>query len=697
MTKPVSPSPSRSALAPRVALAWALAVATFALYLPALKGEFVDLDDNTYVYDNPRVAAGWNGETARWLVTAVVGGNWHPLTVASHVTDVSLWGLDPWGHHLTNLVLHAVNAALVFLVLSSATGAVWRSLAAAVIFAWHPLRVESVAWIAERKDVLSGLGWLLAWWAYGWYAARPSAVRMGVVAVGMALGLLAKPMVVTFPCALLLWDYWPLGRLPDPRDSATGPWWPRFGRLVAEKLPLFALALAASAITYAAQAAEGVRSLATLGFSLRVLNAGMAYVDYLWQTVWPVGLAVFYPHPAQRLPWGLATGAVVALLAITVGLARHARERPYALVGWLWFLGTLVPTIGLVQVGGAARADRYTYLPSIGLAVAVVWWVADGAAASRARRLGATAASIAVAAALAVSTQRQIAVWHDSESLFRHAAQVTVDNYVALSGWGDALAEQGDWSTAAEKYAAAVAAFPTYDRAVRGLVRAEQQSGHLDRAAEVYVTAVRGGLSSPADVLACAEMLREVERLDEARELLQGLLLHNPVDAAALTGMGRVEARAGRPGRAEQFWRQAVAADPNRADAALDLAWFWATYPQSTVRNGREALRLATQLSQGPAAEAWRTWDTLAAARAETGDFAGALTALAEALTRAESEAATGSPSWTPAHDPRELLAERARLYRRGIAYREPERPARRRPLVPAVNDQPPPTQAPGE
>jgi tetratricopeptide (TPR) repeat protein len=431
----------------------ALALLTLAAYLPTLHNGFVNLDDGLYVTGNPHVQQGITGAGVAWALTANVANNWHPLTLLSHLLDCQLFGLDAAGHHATSLLLHLANVVLLFAVLRRLTGAVWRSAAVAALFAVHPAHVESVAWVAERKDVLSALFWLLAMAAYGRYARRPSVGRYLPVALAMALGLAAKPMVVTLPFALLLLDIWPLERL--------GLGWKR---LAVEKLPLLALSAASSLVTLHYQRT----SLAPLGldpWSLRLANAAVSYTAYLGKLLLPSNLAVFYPIPLAIPAWKVA--GAVALLAILTALAvRTARKAPWLLVGWLWFLGTLVPVIGLVQVGRQAMADRYTYIPSIGLFVAIVWGIA-GLVGER-RAVLATAAAVVIAL-LVAGTWMQAGTWRDSVTLYRHALAVTPDNYLAHLGLAKALVAKGDGAGAAEQYRAALALRPGLIEARAGL------------------------------------------------------------------------------------------------------------------------------------------------------------------------------------------------------------------------------------
>ncbi len=437
-----------------LALGAALALLTLAAWLPALRNGFVNLDDPYYVTAQPHVLPGITRAGLAWAWTAKVASNWHPLTMLSHMLDCQLFGLDPAGHHATSLLLHLANVLLLFAVLWRMTGAAGRSAAVAALFAVHPTHVESVAWVAERKDVLSALFWLLAMGAWERYARAPSIGRYLLVALLMALGLMAKPMVVTLPFALLLLDVWPLGRLQLG-----------WKRLTIEKIPLLALSAASSLITLRYQQT----SLAPLGvvpWSLRAANALVSYAAYLGKLFLPRHLAVFYPIPLAIPAWKVA-GAALLLTALTALAVWRARREPWLLVGWLWFLGTLVPVIGLVQVGRQAMADRYTYIPSIGLFLAVVWSLAELGKAHRAA-LAATAGIVILA--LAAITWTQIGYWSDSATLFRHALAATGDdNYLAHIGLGKALMGEKDWDGAAAQFRAVLARYPNLTEARAGL------------------------------------------------------------------------------------------------------------------------------------------------------------------------------------------------------------------------------------
>ena len=453
---------------PPILIAAALALLTSFAYLPVLGNGYVLLDDGLYVIRNSWVLQGITAEGLARAWTANVANNWHPLTMLSHMLDCQLYGSEPAGHHLTSLLLHLANVLMLFEVLRRMTGAVWRSAAAAALFAVHPLHVESVAWIAERKDVLSAFFWLVAMLAYRRYALRPSFARYLLVALAMALGLMAKPMVVTLPFVLLLLDFWPLGRL-----RLEPGWRHRLALLAVEKLPLFALSAAASLVTLHFQATSVV-NLEVVPWRLRLANAAVSYAAYLGKALLPRRLAVFYPLPLEIPVWRAAAAGGLLVLLTALAL-RRARKAPWLLVGWLWFLGTLVPVIGLVQVGRQAMADRYGYLPSIGLFVAVCWELPELAEARARWRAVLAALAVAAVLALTAATRAQVRHWENSVTLFRHAVKVTEGNYVAHLGLAKALMQEKNWSDAAEQYRAALALRPGLRDARSGLKEAVRE------------------------------------------------------------------------------------------------------------------------------------------------------------------------------------------------------------------------------
>ncbi|MBZ5664111.1 MAG: tetratricopeptide repeat protein [Acidobacteriia bacterium] len=482
----------------KLVLGLLLVVATLALYNPVSRNGFVNFDDDRYVTDNPQVQAGLRWSTISWAFTSLDQANWHPLTWLSHALDCQLFGLNPVGHHYTNVLFHATNALLLFLILQWFSGYTTRSLMVAALFALHPLNVESVAWVVERKNVLSMFFFLLAVAAYGWYVRKPGIARYLAVAALFVMGLMSKPMVITLPLVLLLLDYWPLGRMGFP--SKAGPQVEgeaRFGvsiqpvwKLCVEKLPLLALSAGSAIMTMMAQGAGGaVLSSAAHDPWLLMEKVVVSYVLYVRNAVWPFRLAVLYPYPHAVPTWKVAASALV-LLSLTLAVLKYRRHR-YLVAGWLWFLGTMVPMIGLIQVGNQAMADRYAYLPMIGLFVMGVWAAAEWA---RFRQLSGkllVAVGLTALLALADVAHIQLSYWYDDFTLWSRALAVTQNNFVAENNFGNALIRQGRPDDAIIHFRAAAALEPGDSASQLNLGIYAQEHGDLQQAAARYANALR--------------------------------------------------------------------------------------------------------------------------------------------------------------------------------------------------------------
>ena len=469
---------------PRLITAVLLTVVTFWVYAPVRNHEFLEYDDDKYVTNDVRVQQGLSWDNVIWALTTVqtATGNWHPLTTLSHMLDCQLFGLDPAGHHLTSLLFHLANVLLLFGVLQRMTGALWPSAMVAALFGLHPLNVESVAWVAERKNVLSTLFWLLTIWAYAGYVRRPGWLRyLGVAGLCM-LGLMSKPMTVTLPCTLLLLDYWPLGRLGKDWKEFQA----RLPRLVAEKMPLLIPAAITSFVTIQAQSTT-ILSLEALPLGVRLANAVVSYALYLVKMVWPLRLAVFYPNFAYSLSFWLVLWAALLLMGISLGIGLTRQRFRYLEVGWLWFLGTLVPVSGLVQVGLQSMADRYAYVPLIGVFVMVAWGVSD--LTKKHRRLkprGVAAAGVCVLIIFAALTRMQLRPWQDTITLFEHALQVTSNNYVAHEKVGSELYKKQEFEEAVEHFREVLRINPENYQAHDNLGVALVGQGSLEEAVEHF-------------------------------------------------------------------------------------------------------------------------------------------------------------------------------------------------------------------
>lgn len=534
-------------------LALALLLLVVVAYRGALDDGFVNYDDPDYVTENPVVRAGITRAGLRWAATAVVSDNWHPLTLASHMLDCTLFGLNPRGHHLTSLLLHAGGTLLLFEFLRRATGRPLPAAAVAALFAVHPTHVESVAWVAERKDVLCGSLWMAALAAYLRYARRPSAGRYLAVAVLYAAALAAKPMAVTLPFVLLLLDAWPLGRLrlaPAGNETAlpgisgepagrSTPW----PRLVLEKLPLLALAAASSAVTIAAQRGA-LAADARSPLALRLANAATSYAAYLGKTLYPANLAVMYPFRFSIPPGRVA--AALALLVLLTGLCLAlARRAPYLAVGWLWYLGTLVPVVGILQVGAQRMADRYTYLPSVGLYISVVWGLAELARGRPRLRAALAAAALAVVALLAVLTARQTRVWRSSITLFRHSLSIE-ESYLAHIDLADALTAAGDRDGAYAEYRAALKLQPRNPRGWAGLGIALRSWGRPREAVECLEHSVQLDPQAEVPRVVLAIAFSNLGDDDRAGAELADLLARNPRSVHGHAALAALLARRGR-------------------------------------------------------------------------------------------------------------------------------------------------------
>jgi tetratricopeptide (TPR) repeat protein len=524
-----------------------LAVVTLALYNPVARHPFVNYDDDRYVTENPHVRQGLTADTFTWALTSTEQANWHPLTWMSHALDVSLYRLNPVGHHFTSILLHAANVILLFLLLMWATERLGPSLFVAALFAVHPINVESVAWVAERKNVLCTLFFFLTLWAYGWYARKPDWKRYLAVTALFAAGLASKPMVITLPFVLLLLDYWPLARLPEAGAEANKnmlPW----SRLALEKLPLLALSAASALITMQAQQAGGaIRTTAEFSFGARIATAIWAYAMYLWKMVWPARLAPLYPHPGDSLAaWQVLVAAVV-LLAITAMVCRF-RSRPYLLVGWLWFLGTLVPVIGVVQVGEAAMADRYAYIPLIGIFVMIAFGVADWAGQKKFGFWPAVPAA-AILVALALTTHRQIGYWQSNYDLWAHALAVTGNNFVAEDNLGGALTLEGKEEEAHSHFEAAARINPR-DPLSRGNLGTYFQTHNRMREAVAQYEAAIGLTSDPGLLAQTYANLGATHRAlgedEQAHKSFDQSLRLNPNQFHAWLGLGLLAQKQGK-------------------------------------------------------------------------------------------------------------------------------------------------------
>jgi cytochrome c-type biogenesis protein CcmH/NrfG len=566
-TVPAQASPRNDRLI-AIAVCIFLTAIIWVVFGQTLGHDFVNFDDDRYVYENTQVSRGLTLDGFKWLLTHSHASLWHPLTTLSHMADSQIYGLKPRGHHFTNVVLHNLGAILLFLVFRGMTGSIWRSAFVASIFAIHPMRVESVAWIAERKDVLSGVFFMLTLAAYLRYARKPSLGRYVTMSIFLACGLMSKATFVAVPVVLLLLDYWPLQRARD---------FPASRRMIVEKIPLFVLSAAASAATMFAQTVT-MASLEQLPLLPRLKNAAVSLVAYLRQMFWPTDLAVFYPHPHDQLNIWVVLMAAMLIVAITLIAILAHQEYPYVFVGWFWYLVLLVPVLGIVQAGLQARADRFTYLPHIGITMLLTWMCADLTQRWRNRQIIlASAATCAIAVSM-ILAYKQTTHWRDSISLWEHALAVTPENQTAHHNLAAALWSKG---------------------------RTAEANKHSRSAAIAH-----------------------------ARATLKDF----PFDVPTHNDLGVLLVQNGDVRAGVEQWEISLQLNPDDGNALNNLAWVLATYPADAIRDGKRAVELAVKATTLPGGEVPIVLRTLAAAYAESGDFSKAIDTAKHAIDLATAQ-----------------------------------------------------------
>jgi len=626
-----------------------LLLVVLVVFFQTVQHDFIRCDDDVYIFRNPHVAGGLTWENVKWSFTGVHAGNWHPLTWMSHMLDCEIYkshasgplfsGQDAGGHHLTSLLLHAISSVVLFLAMRRMTGAFWCSAFVAAMFALHPLHVESVAWAAERKDVLSGLFWMLTLLAYGGYVLRPNVWRYLVVVGLFGLGLTAKSMLVTLPCVLLLLDFWPLRRWRPswicPATTEQTP--PRFapqslGWLLLEKLPLLALSAGVCVILVIIQRDMGAMTMVdmhNMTLDARISNAAISAVAYLWTTIWPANLTFFYPHPVVLQDYsatrfmlqGVAAGAV--LLAITALVLWNLRRRPYLAVGWFWYLGTLVPVMGIIQVGAQARADRYTYLPMIGVSIMVVWGAAEFAARSSQFKTAVGVAAGVLLTTWTLFTVNQVSYWKDSETLFKQAIDATGNNFFAHNHLGLVYGYAGDSVKAEEEYIKAVDIAPSYDAANSnlGACYANRKPPDYDKAIAWFQAAVRVNPHNAGHRFNLGLMYVGLGKLDKAEAVFRQAIEIDPSHFESHWRLSQILYDQGRSSEALAEMQETLRLYPDAVVILNSAAFLLAASPDASVRNGEKAVELAERAVELTKGEAPVPLDTLAAAYAETGDF----------------------------------------------------------------------------
>jgi tetratricopeptide (TPR) repeat protein len=584
-----------------------LILATIVVYWHAKENTFVDADDPLYITENVHVRGGLDIDNALWAFTTDYAANWHPLIWLSHMLDCSLFGLNPAWHHLMNVFFHITNSILLFLVLVQMTRKPWQSAFVTAVFALHPLHVESVAWAAERKDVLSTLFWMLTVAAYSRYVRKKARKSYVLVLLFFALGLMAKPMLVTLPFVLLLLDYWPFRRFEIDQVGGGQPGFNKLGtlnrlphksialRLFQEKIPLLALAIASSIITLVVQQHGGaIPTSRLLPLETRISNAFVAYVKYIGKAIWPTELAVFYPYQIVSLPLWQSGGAALLLIVVSVLVVRYRKTFPYLTVGWFWFLGTLVPVIGLVQVGGQAMADRYMYVPLIGPSIIIAWGSADFFGRRRYGRTALVTLAAAAISAMTMLTWIQVGYWRDTITLFEHANEVTKNNYVALTSLGAALQKQGNIDGALDRYRKALRINSSYELAHYNLAVALQSKREIDEAIAHFSEAVRLDPGSAANHYGLATALSDKGETQKALMHFQQALEIEPEYWAAHYAAALLLGRVGNLDGAIFHFAEAVRIKPDNPDAQynLGLAFHRKGVLENAILHYSQAIRL---------------------------------------------------------------------------------------------------------
>jgi protein O-mannosyl-transferase len=641
-----------------------LGLITLLVYLPATSCHFVNFDDVDYVTDNHVVQNGLTWAGFKWAFSGAHANNWHPITWLSHMADCDLFRLNPAGPHLVNILFHAANTVLLFMLLFQLTEKLWPSVFIAALFAWHPLHVESVAWVAERKDVLSTFFTLLTLLSYTRYVRHNCRRSFGFALAFFVLALLSKPMPVTLPLVMLFLDYWPLNRVSvDPTEvENSGVMAARRSPVVAliwEKWPFFLLAAALCVVTVWAQHGA-VSSMATVPLNFRLENAVAAYVGYLWKMIWPLHLAIFYPLE-MPMAWSLIVESSLILAGVSIIVWQERKGSPWLIVGWLWFLVTLLPVIGLVQVGGQATADRYSYFPLIGIFLAITFLAQAVLKRFNFLKKWSVLTAVIILGACVFMTENQLRYWHDSESLFRHALEVK-DSPLGHVGLGEALLDQKRTTEAMAQFIMAWRRDPEFDASYVDLAEIFADEGKLELAAVYYDEAVKWKPSSVVTFDNYGVVLVKLKRPDDAMKVFSAGAKFDPTASMPHFLMGRLLLQRGQDADAVMQLSQALELDPGNPQILIYTASVLAADQNGEVRDGKQALKLAEKAvkvtnSQQPAA-----FNVVAMSDAETGDFGAAALIQMQAINLAKTIGQV---------DDLELMQQRLELYRQRQPWRE--------------------------
>ena len=605
-----------------------LIASTLTVYWQITNHEFINYDDGIYVTENYHVQSGLTFESIKWAFTTGHAANWHPVTWLSHMLDCELYGLNPMGHHWTSLQIHLINSILLFLVLKMMTGALWRSSFVAALFALHPLHVESVAWVAERKDVLSTFFWILSVWAYVRYVRQPDKKRYFLLILFFILGLMSKPMLVTLPFVLLLLDFWPLSRFQSSTKGRYDFSYKTIAGLIWEKLPLFAFSAASCIVTFFVQRHGGaVVPMETFPLTLRIANTFISYISYIEKTLWPQNLTLLYPYP-KTLSLGMAIGSGLLLLCISTVVFLARKRCSYLVTGWLWYIGTLVPVIGLVQVGAQSMADRYTYIPIVGIFIILTWGIADISARWQHRKILLLLFSVTALVSISICTWFQAGYWQNSVTIFTHTLNITNNNSIAHYGLGMAYDQQGKLDEAVSHYNKALKIDPCYAQAHHNLGTVLIRQGNTEAAIYHYSRALQ----------------------------------LNPNYSKAYYNLAKAYMKLNKIESAIHYFQEALNIDPEMKIALFNLSWIYATNNDEQFRNGKEAVSLAEKLCILQDYKHPLSLDALAAAYAEIGKFDTAVSTAEKAFKLALL------------YGPNELVSginKRLSLYKSGRPYRQ--------------------------